>query len=443
MKALRSRRALVAGELRAATVVVDGERIASIREPDADLGEMPCEDLGDLVLMAGLVDSHVHVNEPGRTEWEGFETATAAAAAGGITTIVDMPLNSQPVTTTARALEDKLRATEGKLAVDAGFWGGVVPRHAAHLDDLARGGVLGAKGFLCHSGIDDFPNVDEAELREAMPVLARAGAPLLVHAELEQPVRLPPLGVRDYGLYLASRPPAFEEAAVALVIGLVRATGCPAHVVHLSSATALALLGEARAAGLPITAETCPHYLGLAAEQVPEGATQYKCAPPIRDERNREALWQGLRDGIVDLVVSDHSPCTPELKRLDTGDFLAAWGGIASLGLGLPAVWSEARARGFSIADVARWMSAAPARFAGLAKKGAIAAGHDADLVAWDPDASFEVTPERLRQRHALTPWLGRRLFGEVKATWLRGTKIVAAGRLLGSPAGRPLLGRG
>jgi allantoinase len=441
--AISSRRVLVGGALRPAIVTVVGERIGAIVEPDADLGDMPVEDVGDCVLMAGLVDSHVHVNEPGRTEWEGFETATRAAAAGGITTIVDMPLNSRPVTTTARAFDDKLAATDGKLWVDVGFWGGAVPGHARELGDLVRGGVLGAKGFLCPSGIDDFPNVTEADLREAMPVLARGGAPLLVHAELERPVQLPPLGVRDYGLYLASRPPAFEEAAVALVIGLVRATGCPAHIVHLSSASALALLGEARSAGLPISAETCPHYLGLTAEEVPDGATEFKCAPPIRDAANREALWQGLRDGILDLVVSDHSPCTPELKRLDQGDFMAAWGGIASLGLGLPAVWTEARDRGFGVTDVARWMSERPARFAGLGRKGGIEPQRDADLVAWDPDASVVVGPEHLHQRHALTPWLGRTLHGVVHATWLRGTRIYGRERgFAATPAGRLLLGR-
>jgi allantoinase len=447
-----------------AAVLVEGERIAAVVPPAAVPAAARAEDLGDAVLMPGLVDAHVHVNEPGRAEWEGFETATRAAAAGGVTCIVDMPLNSVPVTTSARALACKLEACAGKLAVDCGFWGGVVPDNEAALAGLAREGVLGCKAFLVDSGIDDFPAVGEAPLGAAMRALAKAGIPLLAHAELETAWRAAPeraaepyaeavragdaagtrAEARRYATYLASRPPAWEEAAVALLLALCRKTGCPVHVVHLSAASALPLIAEARAAGLPVTVETCPHYLAFAAEAVPDGDTSFKCAPPIREAANREALWRGLADGVIDQIVSDHSPCVPELKRLGEGDFLRAWGGIASLELGLGAVWGEASARGFSPVDVVRWMSRGPAERAGLAgRKGRLVAGHDADLVAWEPEASFVVEPSALRHRHPVTPYAGRALRGRVVATWLRGRKIFDRGVDVGVARGAPILGRG
>jgi allantoinase len=426
--------------IRPAAVLIEGERIAEVRD-EAPPG-VPREDLGGLVLMPGIVDCHVHVNEPGRTEWEGFVTATRAAASGGVTTLVDMPLNCIPVTTTADALAQKIASTDGELFVDVGFWGGVVPGNAADLPALAEAGVLGAKAFLCHSGIDDFPASDEATLRAAMPALAAAGVPLLAHAELELEPEPTDADPRSHAAWLASRPARWEDAAIALLIDLCRETGCAVHVVHLSSASALPRIAAAKAEGLPLTVETCPHYLCLRAEDVPDGDTTYKCAPPIRDDANREALWRGLLEGTIDFVVTDHSPCTPHLKQLDRGDFLEAWGGIASLSLGLSSVWTEARARGADPGRLARWMSTEPARFAGLsADKGAIAPGKHADLVAWDPDAELEVRAETLRFRHPVSPYLGRTLRGVVRGTWLRGDRIFD-GREVSGPRGAPLLHR-
>jgi allantoinase len=444
--ALRSRRVVTDDGIAERVVIIRAGKIAAVVAPgDPRAMGVDTEDLGDLVLMPGLVDCHVHINEPGRTEWEGFETATRAAAAGGVTTLIDMPLNSTPVTTTADALAQKLAACEGKLWVDCGFWGGVVPGNVAggELAGLAKAGALGCKAFMVHSGIDDFPDVGERELRSAMPELLRAGIPLLVHAELELPTVPDERAPQRYGRYLASRPPAWEEAAIELMIRLCRETGCPVHVVHLSSAGALPMIAHAKREGLPFSVETCPHYLCLRAEDIPDGATAYKCAPPIREDSNRAELWRGLRDGIVDLVVTDHSPCTPALKLPERGDFLEAWGGIASLGLGLPAVWSEARARGHSLEEVARWMSRRPAELAGIGnRKGRIAPGYDADLVAWDPDASFTPEAGALHQRHKVTPYLGRTLSGRVATTWLAGERVFEREVHIGTPRGKKLLGR-
>ncbi len=331
--------------------------------------------------MPGLVDSHVHVNEPGRTEWEGFETATKAAAAGGITTIVDMPLNCIPVTTSRAALRIKQEAIAHLLRVDVALWGGVVPGNAGELAGMAADGIAGAKAFLVHSGIDEFPASSESDLRAAMTALARLGLPLIAHAELGAHLHEPPAGTaaREYSAYLDSRPPAAEDEAIRLLVRLCEETRCRTHIVHLSSASALPLVREAKARGLPFTAETCPHYLALAAEEIPDGRTEFKCAPPIRSRQNQAALWAALKDGTLELIVSDHSPCTPQLKGLDTGDFMSAWGGISSVQLSLPAVWSAARERGFTLRDLARWMCERPARLAGLSKKGHIKAGYDAD----------------------------------------------------------------
>ena len=424
-------------------ILVCAGRVDAIVPYDAVPEGMPTDDHGDHVVMPGLVDCHVHVNEPGRTEWEGFETATRAAASGGVTTLVDMPLNSSPVTTTRDALDRKRDATDGQLSVDVGFWGGVVPGNAGAFEDLARGGALGCKAFLCDSGIDDFPKVTEADLREAMPRLRDVGLPLLAHAELELSIRMGAYPRGDYRGWLYSRPPAFEDRAIELLVRLCRETRCAVHVVHLSSASALPIVRAARDEGLPFTAETCPHYLCLTAEEVPAGDTTYKCAPPIREAANREKLWEGLSEGLIDFVVTDHSPCTPGLKHLDDGDFQNAWGGIASLSLGLPSVWTEARARGFGLDAVARWMSERPASFAGLAdRKGRIAPGLDADLVVWDPDARVRVTRDRLRFRHKVSPYLGRELFGDVTATYLRGAAIWRDGRAPSGAQGEQLLGR-
>lgn len=400
-----------------------------IREPE-DLLARDSIEAGDAVVMPGLVDTHVHINEPGRTQWEGFRTATRAAAAGGITTLVDMPLNSIPATTTWRALRQKVKAAGNKKLVDVQHWGGVVPGNRGEIPDLVHEGVRGFKAFLVPSGVDEFPHVGEAELREAMPVLARHKSVLLAHAEVPGPIAAAagvwegagPAELREYGRYLRSRPDAAEVEAVELLVRLCRETGCRVHIVHVSSAEVLPVLRRARVEGLPITAETCPHYLTFAAEEIPDGGVLYKCAPPIRSRENREQLWEGLREGILDLVVTDHSPCPPEMKD---GDFRAAWGGIASLQLALSAVWTEARQRGFTVSDLARWMCSAPARLAGLeGRKGAIAPGYDADLVIWDPEASFVVDPAQLRHRHPLTPYAGRTLYGAVQRTLVRGKDV-------------------
>jgi allantoinase len=439
--AYRSSRVVLPTGVQEATVLIDGESIAEIvRGARSVAGSV---DLGDLVLGPGLVDCHVHVNEPGRTEWEGFETATSAAAAGGVTALVDMPLNSLPVTTTRAALEQKKDASRGKCRVDVGFWGGVVPGNHLDLEELAEGGVLGCKAFLVHSGIDEFPNATEADLREAMPVLRDAGLPLLAHAELDLGASVLETDRRSYRRYLASRPPIWEDEAIKLLVRLCRETRCPVHVVHLSSASSVPLLRAAKAEGLPITVETCPHYLCLDAESIPDGATFFKCAPPIRNRHNRDALWQALIDGVIDFVITDHSPCAPGLKLPEQGDFEAAWGGIASLQLGLPAVWTEAERRGVDLVTLFRWMSAAPAEFAGLGgKKGRIAPGFDADLVVFGAEEPLTVTPEELFFRHKVSPYLGRTLLGRVHSTLLRGACVYDAGQQQGEPVGQHLLHR-
>lgn len=419
---LMSSRVVLADGVRPATIWIEADRIVEVAEGRA----RDARDLGNLVIFPGLVDCHVHVNEPGRTEWEGFETATRAAVAGGVTTLVDMPLNSLPVTTTRHAMELKREACAGKCYADVGFWGGVVPGNTEDLPGLAAAGVLGCKAFLVHSGIDEFPNATEADLRLAMPVLAKLGLPLLAHAELD-------LGAavaadndpRTYESYLRSRPPEWEDAAIRLLVQLCRETGCAVHIVHLSSAGSLPTLRAARAEGLPITVETCPHYLCLEAELIADGATHYKCAPPIRGHENREALWRGLLEGVIDFVVTDHSPCIPALKGFELGDFHRAWGGVASLQLGLSTIWTEASARGVELTQLARWLSSAPAAFAGLGhKKGRIAAGFDADLVIWDPGVERVVNAQDLFYRHKLSPYVGRELKGEVLETWLRGRLV-------------------
>lgn len=408
---IRSNRVVLPGGTRPATIVVDGERFAAVENGPADV------DYGDLVIMPGVVDSHVHVNEPGRTEWEGFATATAAAAAGGITCIVDMPLNSIPATTTLAALETKQRALEGKCNVDVALWGGVVPGNTRELRPMLDAGAAGFKCFLVHSGVDEFPNVNEAELREAAFELAPTGAPLLVHAELGE--FLGPEPGSDYRSYLASRPNAAEDKAIELLIRVCRDTGARMHIVHLSSASALRLLEHAR--GLPLTAETTTHYLHFEAESIPDGHTEYKCAPPIRERSNREALWGALRSGLLDVIVSDHSPCTPHLKE---GTFATAWGGISSVQFVLPVTWTNARARGFAVDDVARWICSSTARLAGLEDKGSIEVGKDADFAIWSPEESFVVTEDVIEHRHKVTPYLGATLHGVVHETWVRGTRV-------------------
>lgn len=442
LNGVRSERVVLGPECCPATLLIRNGRIDAVLRGAPELPGVL--DVGDLVVSPGLVDCHVHINEPGRAEWEGFETATRAAAAGGVTSVVDMPLNCLPVTTTRASLEAKLSACAGQCAVDVGFWGGVVPDNAWALPELAAAGVLGCKAFLVHSGIDEFPNVGEAELLQAMPVLRDHGLPLLAHAELDLGAAPSHHGARSYKAYLASRPPRWEDAAIELLIRLCRTTRCAVHIVHLSSASALNALRDAKAEGLPITVETCPHYLCLEAESIPDGATHFKCAPPIREHDNREALWQALFEGVIDFVITDHSPCTPELKRSEHGDFALAWGGIASLQLGLPAIWTEARRRGASLAQISAWMSERPAQFAGLGgRKGRLAVGHDADLVIWDPDQSFQVNAEQLFFRHKVSPYLGSELCGRVRQTFLRGALVFDGTSPVSSPSGELLLHRG
>ncbi|MGH2568851.1 MAG: allantoinase AllB [Bacteroidota bacterium] len=449
--AITSTRVVTPDGIREACVLVRDGRIAEVSSMANIPASVPTEDAGNLVVMAGLVDTHVHINEPGRTEWEGFETASKAAAAGGITTLVDMPLNSSPVTTTTDAFRKKLSAAEGKLWVDCGFYAGVIPGNTENLQPLDEAGVLGFKAFLVHSGIDEFPNATEQDLRAAMPVIAKTGAPLLVHCELQsnnpQFHQSPPERRRragnnqSYRNYLSSRPRVWEHDAIGLMVRLCKEFGCRTHVVHLSSADAVPMLQKARTNGLPITVETCPHYLYFSAEEIPDGDTRYKCAPPIRENENRERLWRALSDGVVDFIVSDHSPSTPELKLLNEGDFQKAWGGIASLQFGLSIVWTEARKRGFTMEQVADWMSQKPAAFVGLqGKKGAIAPGYDADIVVWDPEASYTVTPSMIHHRHKLTPYEERMLFGKVEGTYLRGQKIFESGAFDAKPAGQLIL---
>lgn len=393
-------------------------------------------DAGDLVVMPGLVDTHVHVNEPGRTDWEGFETAGMAAAAGGITSIVVMPLNCTPAATNVEALMGEARAAAGKCRVDYGFWGGLVPGNADQLEPMwraANGGVHGFKAFLTPSGVPDFENVSIDDIMQAEDVLRRLGGPLLVHAE--DPTIVDKATVvsglvdapRSYAKYLASRPPEAEAKAIAMLAGVSRVCGISVHIVHVAARAALDVLREGFSG---VTAETCPHYLTFAAEEIPDGATQFKCAPPIRDRATREALWDALRDETLTMVVSDHSPCPPELKRLDAGDFARAWGGIASLQLGLCATWTGAHARGFGLADIARWMAANPAKLAGIGhRKGTIAAGRDADLILFDPEASWTVEARTLHHRHKVTPYDGLTLRGVVRRTLLRGRTVYDASR--------------
>ncbi|HET6219748.1 MAG TPA: allantoinase AllB [Acidobacteriaceae bacterium] len=435
-QAFISSRVVTPEGVRPAAIVVEQGRIESVREPGDTPHAARLHQFADLVLLPGLVDSHVHVNEPGRTEWEGFATATRAAAAGGYTTLVDMPLNCLPETTTVAALEAKRIAAAGQCRVDWAPWAGLTGLNHAHLVPLAETGVAGFKCFLIHPGIEGFAMIEKAELEAALPTLANTGLPLLVHAELAE--HLYPGGEGDdwqqYSTYLRSRPDQAELAAIRMLIDFCRKYLFRLHIVHLSTTLALKDLALARAERLPITIETCPHYLHFFAEEIPDGGTLFKCAPPIRSRVNREALWQGLRDGVIDLIATDHSPCPPSMKE---GNFRDAWGGIASLSVAVSVIWTEMRARGLPLGDLARWMSAGPAELAGLSeRKGAIAAGYDADLVVFDPDADFILKPEDLQYRHLVSPYLGEKLFGKVRATFLRGAAVYQEGGFPDPPAG-------
>jgi allantoinase len=443
---VRGQRVVTLDGERAAAIHVRGGIIAAVSGFDEIVQGAPVHEAGDFVVMPGLLDTHVHINEPGRAEWEGFSSATRAAAAGGVTTLIDMPLNSIPATKTAAALREKLAAATGKLWVDAGFWGGVVPGNAEELQALWDAGVFGFKCFLVPSGVDEFAHVTEKDLRVALPKLAALGAPLLAHAELPEPIEKAVSSLaknaspRKYATWLAARPREAEFEAVAQLLRFGTEFGARIHIVHVSSADALALLRRAKAAGGAVTAETCPHYLTFAAEEIADGATEFKCAPPIRERENREKLWQGLGEGTLDFIATDHSPCPPAMKLQEEGDFLRAWGGIASLQLSLPAVWTEARERGYAVTHLAKWLCEGPAALAGLTgKKGAIAVGCDADFVIWDADAKFRVEPAQLHHRHKVTPYAGRELAGRVEATFLRGRKLFERGEFSAGPVGHVL----
>jgi allantoinase len=436
---IASERVVLPSGIRPAAVFVRDGRIAAVGAYRDRPSGVRIVDLGDRVLLPGLVDTHVHINEPGRTGWEGFETGTRAAAAGGVTTIVDMPLNSIPATTTVEGFDAKTAAARGRSQVDVGFWGGVVPGNIDSLAPLARRGVLGFKCFMTPSGVDEFEPVSAADLRAAAPVVADLGLPLLAHAEWPgllaevEPLADP----RSHRTWLATRPPESEQAAIALLIELARDYRAHVHLVHLAAADALDALRAARREGLPVTIETCPHYLTFCADDIADGATAFKCAPPIRGRDNREALWDALGSGDIDLVATDHSPAPAALKGIEDGDFIRAWGGIASLQLGLPVVWTGAASRGYTLEHVARWLAAAPAKLAGLsARKGAIEVGRDADFVVFDPDATFTVDASRLLHRHPITPYDGMGMRGVVERTILRGETVYRDGELSAAALG-------
>ncbi len=425
--AIHSSRVLTPSGVIEATLIIADGKIQEVLPGRIQREGIPFESFGDKVIMPGVIDAHVHINEPGRTEWEGFETATKAAAAGGITTLIEMPLNASPVTTTVDALRLKLDAAKGKLHVNVGFYGGVIPGNINDLDGLLSAGVFGIKAFLTHSGIDEFPNMTEADLRRALPILKKHDAKLLVHCEVEGPVGglgATHVSPRAYAAYLASRPAQWETDAIALMIRLSEEFDVHVHIVHVSAAEALPLIRDAKKRGLHITAETCPHYLVFCAEEIPDGATEYKCAPPMRERANNELLWEALKDGTLDFVATDHSPAPPDIKEQQSGDFMKAWGGIAGLQFLLPAFWTGAKERGFSLEDVARLLCEHPADFLGLKHKGRIAPDCDADLVIWDPEAGVVVKEEMIQHRHKLTPYVGRTMRGVVVQTWIGGLSV-------------------
>jgi len=443
--ALQSKNVIVNGEMKAACVEIKDELIFAIH-PYGEALRCEVQDYADHVVMPGLVDSHVHINEPGRTEWEGFNTATQAAAAGGITALVDMPLNCIPVTTTKAAFQEKLDAVDDKLWVDCGFWGGVIPQNIGDLDELLNAGVLGVKSFLIDSGIEEFPNVEAVDIRAAMPILAKHDVPYLIHAELDCGSFGEVEITKEYNSFLESRPKSWENEAISLMVDMARESkekgdNCKVHIVHLSSDEALDTIEQAKKEGLRFTAETCPHYLTIASENIPDGKTLFKCCPPIRENKNREHLWQAVTDGRLDFIVSDHSPCTPELKHIDTGDIEKAWGGISALQFGISLIWTEAKERGFSLIDIVRLMSTETAKFAGLESiKGEIKVGNHADFLVFDPNVQFTITNEMIKHRHNITPYAGRKVTGQVQHTFVRGHHVYQQDEFINQPKGRPLL---
>ncbi|SFD60771.1 allantoinase [Chitinophaga sp. CF118] len=435
--AIKGNKILTPDGIRKTIVIIkDGLILDLVNDLPADANVI---DIKDKILMPGITDPHVHINEPGRTSWEGFETATMSALAGGITTLVDMPLNSSPVTTTVNALEEKLLSATNKLYTNCGFWGGIVPGNDKEITGLIRSGVLGFKVFLTHSGIDDFPATPGYELKKVMPVIAKHKLPLLVHCEISTQVIPPPVSdVRSYPAYLASRPRQWENEAISLMIRLCEAYNCPVHIVHLSSSDAIGQILRAKIRGLPLTVETAPHYLYFNAEDIPDGQTQFKCAPPIRERANNNLLWEALQAGIIDFVATDHSPAPPELKLLESGNLTKAWGGIASLQLALPILWTAARKRGITLEQIGSWLCEKPTQLTGTyQRKGRIAPGYDADLVIWDAEKQFTVTAEGLYHKHKVTPYLNETLYGVVEQTYLQGVKVFDNGTFSHPPAGK------
>ena len=444
--AIRSRRIITPAGIIDAVVLIKDGLITEITTESSHIPAAEIIDVGDKVLMPGVIDPHVHINEPGRTEWEGFDSATRAAIAGGITCLVDMPLNASPVTTTVTAFEAKLKSTQNRLHTNCGFWGGIIPGAENEIQGLIDKGVLGFKAFLTHSGIDEFPNVTEVDLRKAMPIIAKANLPLLVHCELTSPLAFPLYyregpGVRSYKNYLASRPKEWEDNAIALMIKLCEEFNCHVHIVHLSSANSIEQIRRAKKKGLPLTVETAQHYLYFNAEEIKDGATEYKCAPPIREAYNNERLWQALKEGIIDFVATDHSPCIPKLKQLETGNFMKAWGGIASIQFALPVLWTAAKQRNHSLNDIAKLLCENPAKLIGKQqRKGKIDKGFDADLIIFEPEKSFVVTEDLIHHKHKITPYLNRELFGVVEQTYVAGKKVFDSGTFIELNKGKIIL---
>lgn len=432
MIAIKSNTVLLPKGVQPACVVLDESKIVAVGEINMALPNCTIVDVLELLVMPGVIDPHVHINEPGRTDWEGFETATSAAIAGGVTTLVDMPLNSSPVTTNVAAFEQKLISANKNKHTNLGFWGGVIPGNENEIEGLIQKGVLGFKAFLTHSGIDDFPNATEDDLRKVLPIFAKYDLPLLVHCELTDGINRDKGDVRSYANYLATRPDFWEDEAIAMMIRLSEEFDCRIHIVHLSTANSIQQIKEAKEKGIKISVETGQHYLYFAAEDILEGQTQFKCAPPIRSKSNNEKLWDALRSGIIDFVATDHSPATPDLKEIESGNFMKAWGGIASIQFAFPVLWTAAKKRGYSIVEVAKWLCENPAKLIGKEKtKGKIEVGFDADIIIIDPNKSFRVEKDIILHKHKVTPYLNEILYGVVKQTYLNGVKVYENGSVL------------
>jgi allantoinase len=439
VRAIKSNRIITGKKIISGVLIIENGIILDIL-PAVPEGDLFIHDAGNHVIMPGIIDPHVHINEPGRTSWEGFDTATRAAMAGGVTSMIEMPLNASPVTTDVTAFDMKLAAAKNKLHVNCGFWGGIIPGNEKEIEPLVEKGVFGFKAFLTHSGIDEFPNVCEDDLRKVMPLLAKHNVPLLVHCEIDDTLQQDVKDPRSYHQYLLSRPDHWEVNAVALMARLCEEFNCRTHIVHLSSANSLPIIRQAKEKGLPLTAETAQHYLYFNAESIPDGRTEFKCAPPIRSKKNNDLLWEALKEGVIDFVATDHSPAPPEMKQIQSGNLSLAWGGISSIQFSLPALWSAAQRHNCTIIDIAEWLCEKPALLPSLNNKGLIKKGYDADLVAWDPDKRVTIQPAAILHRHPITPYNGESLTGWPVTTWLGGEKIYEDGKLIKFNQGMVLL---